>query len=87
MAQAEFELFLVAYDLRSGEDYEELISALRKMGGERIQESVWYLAGRFTCTKLKNILKTNMQSDDRLMVVRFDDWSGWNNLTKIAQPA
>jgi CRISPR/Cas system-associated endoribonuclease Cas2 len=86
MAPGDFNLFLVAYDLRSGEDYEDLIGALRKMGAERLQESVWYLAAAVSCTALKNALKAHMRSDDRLVVVRFDSWAGLNNLTKIAQP-
>jgi CRISPR-associated endonuclease Cas2 len=78
--------FLVTYDLkRPGQNYQPLWDALVKLGAKRVLESVWYLRGNsYTAAQLREYLWTFMDQNDRLLVVRFDDWAGYNVMNDIA---
>lgn len=83
--------FLISYDLLRGteEEYKDLITALKDAGAVRAQKSVWYLADEDdeqTCTALRDRFREHMGPSDRLLVVRFDDWSGLRNFARIAKP-
>jgi len=82
--------FLITYDLHGGteEEYEDLIKALKRRGAVRVQKSVWFLKdadGKENCEGLRDFFWGYMKEGDRLLVVRFDDWSGRNSITKISK--
>jgi len=83
--------FLITYDLRGtgGEDaYEELIAALEDLGAVRVQKSVWYLKDKkeqHTWTSLRDRLWQHMDTDSRLLVVLFTEFSGKNSITKVSE--
>ena len=70
--------FLITYDLKTpGQQYQKLWDALNNLGAKRVLESVWYVKGNFTCVQLRDHLWRFMDSNDRLLVVRFDDFAGY----------
>lgn len=82
--------FLITYDLRAGteEDYEDLVSALGRIGAVRLQLSVWCFSdadGTETCSTLRDYLWQYMKRRDRIMVVLFNDWSAKNGLAKVSE--
>lgn len=82
--------FLITYDLHAGteEEYEELIKALKREGAVRVQESVWYLKdedGVRDRTELRDLFWEYMREGDKLLVVRFDEFSGRNSIARISE--
>lgn len=73
--------FLVAYDLvgsTSEGDYRELISAIEKLKGVRMQKSVWLVSATGTAVGLRNHLLPYLhQKKDRLMVIDLPAGTGW----------
>jgi CRISPR/Cas system-associated endoribonuclease Cas2 len=78
--------FLITYDLRgSEEEYADLIAALRDAGAVRLQKSVWYLDDdRSTDQQLSDRFGQYMDTArDRLLVVRWVEWAGFNNMGSL----
>jgi hypothetical protein len=76
--------FLITYDLdKPGQNYQQLWKALRDVGATRLLESVWYLTGNYTTVQLRDHFWKFMDRNDRLLVVRFDDWAGYNLMDKM----
>lgn len=77
--------YLITYDLRApGQDYQQLIARLESLGAVRNLASTWTVYRRNTsASDLYTDLWRFMDSNDLLLVVRFDDWRGWV-LDKVA---
>jgi virulence-associated protein VapD len=65
--------FMVSYDLREGQAYDDIIAELRRIGAVRYQESAWLVEQDVTDVQLLNALKTYLpvESEDKLMVIEF----------------
>ncbi len=77
-------LYLVAYDLdKPGQDYSDLYDDLNAVGASRIQDSVWALKGDWNVEALQQRLHAHLDSNDRLLVVRFGAFSSIKGMAKI----
>jgi CRISPR/Cas system-associated endoribonuclease Cas2 len=73
--------FLLTYDLRRDEEYEDLLDELREVGAVELQRSVWYLRSDDTCDQLSDHFGKFIDTTrDRLLVARVGDWAGFNNM-------
>ena len=71
------ELYYIAYDLdKPGQDYPDLWDELKRIGAKRVQDSVWALKSNNSVTEIRDAVKTYMDSNDRLLVVRSATWAG-----------
>lgn len=77
--------YLVTYDLdRPGQNYQQLWEALRNMGATRLLASVWYLTSNSSAVQLRDYFWRFMDSNDRLLVVRFDEWASYSLMDNIS---
>jgi hypothetical protein len=67
--------FIFAYDLVGKTSDKDLLEDLRSKDAVHVQKSVWYLKGSYSCSALRDHFKTLVGDDDRLLVVRIDDWA------------
>lgn len=75
---------LVSYDLdKPGQNYQLLIAALQSLGFTRILLSTWVKRGQSDIAKLRDLLWSKMDGNDRLIVANFDG-SAWQNLLALA---
>lgn len=72
---------LVSYDLRKpGKDYENLYSALRNVGRDKIRplESLWLFDTVLGPQEIFDQIKGHIDSSDRVFVVRLtSNYQGW----------
>ncbi len=67
-------LYLVSYDLNKEKNYPKLWDELKKLGGHKPLESVYFLdVTSASATVLLNHLKKFIDDDDQLIVVPFSD--------------
>ena len=76
-------LFAVSYDLMKGKDYERIQGELERLGGVRVQLS-YYLLNLTSedATEVLKHLKPFVDSDDRLMVLKFVGQPRYTNALK-----
>ena len=73
--------YWVSYDLdKPGQDYTELIAAIRKLGGKRILLSDWLLKSSYTAAQLRDHLSTFVDSNDRIFVAALTGEAAWRNV-------
>lgn len=74
-------VYLVSYDLRQpGRNYEPLWQDLRNAGGVRALESLWLVDVNQTAVQVRDLLRTHLDANDRIMVVEITPaaaWAGW----------
>lgn len=62
-------MYLVAYDIDEGDDYEALWEAIQGCGdAERIQESVWLLSSQMSRDDILETVAQHIESDERVLV-------------------
>ena len=73
--------YIVAYDLKNKdtEDYQTLYNLLDELNALQAQESVYLLSSSQTATVLRDIFKTHIQEDDRIIVACIVN-SAWSKL-------
>jgi hypothetical protein len=72
-------IYYISYDLIREKDYSALIDAIKKIGPWWHQtRSGWMVVADSTSVQLRNHLKTFMDNDDKLFIVRINsqDWAG-----------
>jgi hypothetical protein len=67
--------FIVSYDLIKAKNYPRLIKKLESMGATKLLFSVWTLQSTLSSLQILNLLRAEMDADDKLLVVRYDQWS------------
>ena len=73
--------FLVSYDLRNSRNYNELFKALKSYTHwGKILESTWAVVSNESASKIRDDLKTHIDSDDGLFVVKSAGLSAWSNV-------
>lgn len=78
-------VYMVSYDLNAPEtrdSYRDLIAHLTELGFRRVLFSQWVVdwVGPTTATIIRDVLWTDMDPNDRLLVTCLDsaDWAGYN---------
>lgn len=72
---------MIVYDLeRRGEDYEPLLSALRKLGALHVLYSKWVLRTNYTAAQLRDHLQRFIDANDLLLVVGLTGEAAWTRL-------
>lgn len=81
-------IYLITYDLRTpGKDYNDLWDALKRLGAKRALESVWLVKrewGGSSGNPIDPLLSGHLDSNDRMIVTLFDEWSMRNTLVKVS---
>jgi hypothetical protein len=74
--------YLVSYDLdKPGQDYTDLIDAIKQIGGVRTLYSEWFVATATMSAKtIFEHLSAFVDANDRLLVVGLSGEAWWNNL-------
>lgn len=77
--------YAIGYDLHPsrGETYEELIEAIKNVGGNwwHHLDSTWVVVSDKTAVQIRDSLKPHLKTDDQLLVVRLTRegaWTGFN---------
>ena len=74
---SESQLYIISYDLQKPrKDYPKLWDALKAIGADRVLESQWAVRKDGTDpSDLRDHFKQFIDSDDRLLITRVDDWA------------
>jgi hypothetical protein len=71
--------YLVGYDLKSGQDYTDLIKAIKKAGDGwwHYLDSTWLIPADATASQIRDYLQPYVPSGDRLFVAPLekDSWA------------
>jgi endonuclease/exonuclease/phosphatase (EEP) superfamily protein YafD len=80
-------LYLVSYDLLNRAtfgDYENLISALRQLGAQRVLLSEWVLRNNATSSQIRDHLTPHIHANDRILVCEMPaNWASRNAMVNI----
>jgi hypothetical protein len=81
-------VFMVGYDLHEGEDYENLITAIKTYPWWHCLDSTWLIKSTKTAAQIRDHLQRHIKPDDRLLVMRYGNtehgvganaaWYGFN---------
>ena len=75
--------YLVTYDLnRPGQNYPQLYSAIQSVPHCHALESVWFVQHQGGATKIRDWLVQYIDHNDRLFVVRIDEWASRRLMNK-----
>lgn len=73
--------YLVSYDLdKPGQDYTDLISALKRLGAIKPLFSEWVLSSSSTAMEILTYLRQFVDANDRLLVMEIAGQVAWVNL-------
>jgi hypothetical protein len=73
--------YLISYDLdKPGQDYTDLIAALRKAGAIKVLYSQWGLETTSTAVQIRDYLRKFIDGNDRLLVVELSGEIAWYNM-------
>ena len=77
-------VYLVGYDLHEGEDYEDLINALKAYGTWwHCLDSTWLIKTSATAVEIRDNLRKHIKNGDRLLVMRYAEGSAaWYGFSK-----
>jgi hypothetical protein len=71
-------IYVVGYDLHEGQDYEDLISAIKKLGTWwHCLDSTWLVKSDSTAMEIRDYLLQHILDDDRLLVVGYGGGAAW----------
>ena len=71
---------VITYDLlRQGQDYNTLITELRRLGGKRPLMSVWTLQSSSSASAIRDHLQNFVDANDRVFVGTTSSWA-WTNV-------
>ena len=75
--------YIIGYDLHEGEDYEDLIDAIKTYGTYwHHLDSTWIIVTDETAAEIRDKLKKHIKNDDELLVVKSGGvgaWTGFND--------
>lgn len=72
--------YIVTYDLRKpGQNYDELIKAIKTYKWAKVTESAWFVATTSTSAEVRDKLKAHIDAGDRLMVAALTGAAAWRN--------
>ena len=69
--------YLVSYDLHNQRHYQPVWSAIEKMGGTRLLESLWVVNTSYTAAQVRDIVAAAADSDDSVAVIELKPGSYW----------
>jgi hypothetical protein len=76
---------LVGYDLKKGQDYEDLITYLKSTGTYwHHLDSTWFVVTSLSPSELRDEIKRHVNSDDEVLVmdVKGDGWASFGLSTR-----
>ena len=74
-------VYLVSYDLdKPGQDYKDLINALKELGAIKPLFSEWILSHPWSAVQIRDYLRTFIDTNDRLLVMEVAGEVAWVNL-------
>jgi len=73
--------YVISYDLRNDRDYDNLYIALKAYPDwGHVLESVWVIKSDDSATLIRDHLKSKMDNDDGLLVVKSTNVAAWSNV-------
>lgn len=77
-------LYLISYDLdQPGQNYDQLIAALKGKGATRVLYSAWALRTGSNAVQIRDWVKQFVDSNDRILVCPLEGWASWNTMVDI----
>jgi hypothetical protein len=80
-------VYMIAYDLHEGEDYNDLIKAIKALpsgGWWHYLGSTWFVISKEAAVQIHNSLKRHLLSSDKLAVVQCSNWGAWSGFNDEA---
>lgn len=76
--------YLIGYDLnKSGQDYQTLIVEIKKVGTWwHCLDSTWIVKSDLTAAQIRDKLKSYIDTNDELLVVRLSGEGAWTGFSK-----
>ena len=74
-------LYMIAYELHEGEDYDDLIKAIKALpsrGSWHNLGSTWFVISKQAAVQIHNSLKRHLLGGDKLAVVQCGNWGAWS---------
>ncbi len=69
---------MIGYDLHEGQDYENLINAIKQYGSWwHCLDSTWLVETGYNAVQIRDGLRKHVKSDDRLLVVSYARPAAW----------
>jgi hypothetical protein len=80
-------VYMIAYDLHEGEDYDDLIKAIKALpsrGSWHNLGSTWFVISKQAAVQIHNSLKRHLLGGDKLAVVQCGNWGAWSGFNDEA---
>ncbi len=80
-------VYMIAYDLYDGEDYNGLIEAIQALpsgGSWHNLGSMWFVISKQAAVQIHNSLERHLLGGDKLAVVQCGNWGAWSGLNDEA---
>lgn len=74
--------YLISYDLIKTKDYDKLFEGIRSIsnGNCQLLGSVWIIGHNGSATQIRETLKSFIDADDKLLVLKLTGEGAWRNL-------
>lgn len=71
--------FLITYDLKEGQDYEDLYKGIMSIGGYwHGMQNVWFVKTPLSASNIRDSLTAHVKANDKLFVCELDHWASYN---------
>jgi hypothetical protein len=80
-------VYMIAYELHDGEDYEGLIERIKNLPSEgswHNLESTWFVISKEPAVQIHNSLNRHLLGGDKLAVVQCGHWGVWSGFNDEA---
>ena len=76
--------YIISYDIKNNSqsfDYSELEKAIKSYGSwAHIEKSVWGIVTNKSASEIRDYLKTKIDSDDSIFIIKSGTESAWSNV-------
>lgn len=79
-------IYMIGYDLHEGQDYENLIQAIKAYRNYwHCLDSTWLVKTDHTSKQIRDYLLDHIRSDDKLLVMNYGSGAAWYGFTGECQ--
>ena len=76
--------YLISYDLmKSGQLYEGLLPALRRLRAKQVLHSTWAIQSSLSAAEIRDSLRPHLDVHDRLAVIHLTEWAAYRTIVDL----